>query len=209
MIGLIEFLGLENTLIVAIAVGIVLASQIVGEILELTGKVVPEFLKIRKYIKRKRNEKKEAAQTLEQVKQLLADVNSHYSQDNIAKRDDWMHWVNERATMYDDSIVAINNTLTEVSQALRDNTKLTEEMFIQNSRDRVIDFASKAGSDDAVVSREEFNRIFKVYNDYERFLEERNLTNGEIDIAYRIIKESYENHMRHHSFVENIRGYDN
>lgn len=34
------------------------------------------------------------------------------------------------------------------------------------------------------------------------------MTNGEVDIAIRIIKESYEKHMRHHSFVEDIRGYD-
>ncbi len=33
------------------------------------------------------------------------------------------------------------------------------------------------------------------------------MTNGEIDIAYRIIKESYGQHMRNRSFIEDIRGY--
>lgn len=33
------------------------------------------------------------------------------------------------------------------------------------------------------------------------------MTNGEVDIAIRIIKEAYENHMRNHTFIENIRGY--
>lgn len=30
---------------------------------------------------------------LKAVKQLLADVNAHYSADNISKRDAWMNWV--------------------------------------------------------------------------------------------------------------------
>ena len=54
----------------------------------------------------------------------------------------------------------------------------------------------------------EFNRIFKTYKNYENFLEKHNMTNGEVDIAYRIIKESYEDHMKNHTFVEDIRGYN-
>ena len=85
---------------------------------------------------------------------------------------------------------------------------MTEEMFVQSSRDRIIDFANKASDEKAMVSREEFNRIFKVHKKYEDFLEERGLTNGEVDIAYRIIQDSYEGHMRNHTFVEDIRGYN-
>lgn len=118
-----------------------------------------------------------------------------------------MQLVNDRAEVYDDSIKQLREALIEVMQALKDNTKLTEEMFVQSSRDRIIDFATKAGNENAVVSREEFNRIFKVYAKYEKFLEEHDMTNGEIDIAYQIIKESYEQHMRSHTFIEDKRGY--
>lgn len=207
MLGYIEYLNVP-TKIALVIVAAFFVMQIIGESLEFKGKVVPEFLKIRKYFNRKKTEKIDAAQTLKEVKQLLNDVNRHYSADNITKRDDWMNWVNNRAVVYDNSIIEIGKKLSDVTQALKDNTKMTEEMFIQNSRDRIIDFATKAGSEDAVVSREEFNRIFKVYDKYEDFLEDRGLTNGEIDIAYQIIKESYEKHMRQHSFVEDIRGYD-
>ena len=72
------------------------------------GKVVPEIVKVRKYFKRKKLEKQEAAKRLEEmyelnkeVKLLLGDVNAHYSADNIAKRDSWMQWVNDRAVTYD------------------------------------------------------------------------------------------------------------
>ena len=95
------------------------------------------------------------------------------------------------------------------TQVLKDNTKMTEEMFVQNSRDRIIDFATKVSVETNPVSREEFNRIFKVHTRYEKFLDEHEMTNGEVDIAYRIIQEAYEHHMKNHSFVEDVRGYNN
>lgn len=210
MLNYIEYLNIPSK-IALILVILFFILQIIGELLEFKGKIVPEFLKVRKYFTRRKSEKNETTQTLKEVKQLLNEVNIHYSADNITKRDSWMQWVNDRAKVYDNSINEIgeiSKNLTDVTQALKDCTKMTEEMFVQSSRDRIIDFATKVGDENSVVSREEFNRIFKVYKKYEKFLEEHDMTNGEIDIAYRIIKESYENHMKNHSFIEDIRGYD-
>jgi len=206
MLGYIEYLGVPATVAIVI-IAFFFFMQIIGELLEFKGKVVPEFLKIRKFFARKKYEKKEVTETLKEVKQLLSDVNSHYSEDNITKRNSWMQWVNDRAVVYDESIVKISEELGGVARSLTENTKLTEEMFIEGSRDRIIDFATKVSNVDAVVSREEFNRIFKVYEKYEKFLSWHDLTNGEVDIAYRIIKEAYENRMKSHTFVEDVRGY--
>ncbi len=205
MLDYIEYLKLPTQIAIAL-VGVVLVLNVVGELLEFKGKVVPEFMKLRKHFRNKKNEKKETVETLKDVKKLLGEVNAHYSEDNITKRDKWMQWVNDRAQVYDDSIVAINAKLSEVTEALKDNSKITEEMFIQTSRDRIIDFATKVTNDKVIVSREEFNRIFKVYDRYEKFLEERGLTNGEIDIAIHIIREAYEQHMKEHTFLEDVRG---
>lgn len=217
MLNYIEYLNIPTKTAIVL-VGVFLALQIIGELLEFKGKVVPEYLKIRKYFARRRTEKKEMAQTLKEVKQLLGDakqlledVNAHYSADNIAKRDSWMQWVNDRAKVYDDSIIEvgkISKNLIGVTNALNCCTKMSEEMFVENSRDRIIDFAAKAGNKNSMVTREEFNRIFKTYRNYEKFLGDHNMTNGEVDIAYRIIKESYEDHMKNHTFVEDIRGYN-
>lgn len=210
MLNYIEYLNIPTKIAIAL-VGVFLIMQIIGEILEFKGKVVPEFLKIRKYFTRKKDEKKEVAQTLKDVKRLLNDVDAHYSADNITKRNEWMQWVNDRATVYDSSIGEIgeiSKNLTKVTQALKDCTKMTEEMFVQSSRDRIIDFATKVVDEKAMVSREEFNRIFKVYEKYENFLKEHGLTNGEVDIAIHIIKESYEEHMKNHTFIEDVRGYN-
>lgn len=206
MLNYIEYLNIPVKIALVLVV-IFFSMQIIGEFLEFKGKVVPEFFKIRKWFTRRKREKAEAAQTLKDVQVLLNDVNSHYSADNIAKRDGWMQWVNNIAEVYDESIKQLREALTEVMQALKDNTKLTEEMFIQSSRDRIIDFATKTSNENVMVSREEFNRIFKVYAKYEKYLEEHKMTNGEVDINYQIIKESYEQHLRDHAFTEDIRGY--
>lgn len=200
MVSFVEYLNIPAK-IALIIIGIFFVIQIIGEILEFKGKVVPEIVKVRKYFQRKKREKQEAAQTLKDVKVLLADVNAHYSEDNIAKRDSWMQWVNDRAVTYDTFI-------KDMGEKFGDVVKVLEEIFVQSSRDRIIDFATKVGDEKSMVSREEFNRIFKVHKKYEDFLEERHLTNGEVDIAYRIIKDSYEGHMRNHTFVEDIRGYN-
>lgn len=179
------------------------AMQLVGELLEFKGKVVPEFVKIRKYFTRKKKEKEQMNQTLQQVQALLNDVNEHYSADNITKRDAWMQWVNARAVVYDASVAK----LTGLKDSLAATNELVLDLYINSNRNRIIDFASKIAREDAPVSREEFNRIFKTYNEYEEILEKHNKTNGEVDIAIRIIEESYADHMKNHSFIEDVRGY--
>lgn len=202
MINYLEYLN-TPTKIGAIIIGLLIVMQIVGEILEFKGKIVPEWLKIRKYFARKKQEKAQMNDTLQEVKMLLSDVNQHYSVDNITKRDSWMQWVNDRAVVYDESVAE----LRELKDALKSNNELTLDLYININRNRIIDFASKIANNNVVVSREEFNRIFKTYNEYETILEKHNKTNGEVDIAISIIKDCYATHIKNHSFIEDIRGY--
>lgn len=202
MISYLEYLNAPAKIGCVIIVCFVVM-QAIGELLEFKGKVVPEFLKIRKFFSRRKAEKEEVRLMLQRVEQKLTDVNAHYSADNITRRDNWMKQVNQ----YGDSIIAINKTLAEVTAELKDNTRLTEEMFVQSSRDRIINFATRLAAESAVVSREEFNRIFKVYQDYESYITEHGLTNGEVDVSIRLIRESYEAHMKNHTFIEDVRGY--
>lgn len=179
--------------------------NIIGELVEKTGKIVPEFMKVRKFLTRKKEEKKRQKQLLINVETLLNDVNQHYSEDNIAKRNEWMEWVNSRARMYDQSIAEF----TEMKQSIADNNKLTLDLYININRNRIIDFASKVANENVLISKEEFNRIFKIYQDYEAVLEQHHMTNGEVDIAYRVIQESYKERLRDHTFLEDVRGYNN
>lgn len=108
--------------------------QIIGGILDFKGKAVPAIMNIRKHFKNKKLKKQEAEETLKAVQALLTDVNSHYSADNIAKRDSWMQWVNDRAVTYDAFNKEMSEKFAAVTEALKENTKTTEELFIQNSR---------------------------------------------------------------------------
>ena len=179
--------------------------NIIGELVEKTGKIVPEFMKVRKFFTRKKEEKKRQKQLLVNVETLLNDVNQHYSEDNIAKRNEWMEWVNSRARIYDQSIAEF----MEMKQSIADNNKLTLDLYININRNRIIDFASKVANENVLISKEEFNRIFKIYQDYEAVLKQHHMTNGEVDIAYRVIQESYKERLRDHTFLEDVRGYNN
>lgn len=189
----------------AVILGTWIILNIIGELIEKTGKIVPEFMKVRKFFTRKKEEKKRQKQLLINVETLLNDVNQHYSEDNIAKRNEWMEWVNSRARMYDQSIAEF----TEMKQSIADNNKLTLDLYININRNRIIDFASKVANENVLISKEEFNRIFKIYQDYEAVLEQHHMTNGEVDIAYRVIQESYKERLRDHTFLEDVRGYNN
>lgn len=203
----IEYLGIPGTVAIVI-VAAFLIMQLIGELVELAGKVAPEFLKIRKYFKRKREEKREQAATLKEVKQILADFNSHYSDDNIAQRDAWMQGVDNRAVSCAFQMGEMKDALLQVTQALSTNTKMTEDMFVESSRDRIISFAEKAADYDVLLSREQFRRIDRVYQEYESFLETRGRQNGEVDIAYEAIQDGYRYRLQHHAFLEDIKGYN-
>lgn len=203
MLNYIEYLNIPAKIAI-ILVGVFFAMQIIGELLEFKGKVVPEFLKIRKYMKRKKEERETIAQMpemLAEVRTLLNDVNQHYSADNIAKRDRWMDWVNSRAKVYDAGIA-------DLEEKMDKNNAITLSLLIDIKRDTIINFASKVIDENYPVTKEQFNRIFKIYEEYEEIIEENELTNGEVDIAIRIIREAYENHMRNHTFIEDVRGYN-
>lgn len=196
MIDNLEYLDLPPKAVMII-IGLYLVMQLVGELLELKGKVVPEFFKIRKFFARKKQERK----TLAEVQKTLAEFNSHYSADNIKMRDEWIKNVNHKLEENDELVKKLDAKLDK-------NSADTLSILIENKRSEIISFASYVIDERNPVTREQFNRIFKIYAEYETIIGEHNMTNGEVSIAYRIIKESYEQHLRHHSFVEDIRGYE-
>lgn len=202
IIKAIEFCGIPVSIAIALVIGFLIL-QLIGEISESMGKVVPEFVKIRKYFKRKKDEKNQHKNLLLDVKRSLDEMNAHYSSDNITQRNDWMSWVNNRAVVYDAAL----KDLIEMKNSIQSNHDLVLDLYININRNRIIDFAREIANKDSIVSREEFNRIFKIYEEYEDVLRRHGKTNGEVDVAYRIISESYEEHMRNHSFIEDIREY--
>lgn len=219
MLSYIEYLNVP-TRIAIILVVLFFVIQIVGEILEFKGNVVPEFVKIRKYFERKKKERnalhqvviildeyREMSETLSDVQRLLKDIDVHYSKDNIAMRDGWMREVNEHIACSEERRKQQNNLMRELGEKLDKNNDATLSILIENKRSAVIDFASKVIDESYPVTKEQFNRIFKIHKEYENIIKENGLTNGEVDIAIHIIEESYEQHMKNHTFIEDVRGY--
>lgn len=220
MLNYMEYLQLP-TIVISIIVGIFLVLQIIGEIIEFKGKTAPEILKIRKYFARKKKERQalgrlpeflesynNTTDTINKVNKLLVDINKHYSDDNIGMRNSWMNDVNSHIAKSEKRIEEQDSIMRELSNKLDKNNDVTLSILIENKRNAIIDFANRVIDESYPVTKEQFNRILKMHREYEEIIKENNLTNGEVDIANRIIEESYENHMKNHSFIEDIRGYN-
>lgn len=202
MLNSMEYLGLPTTIII-IVVAVFLVIQCIGELIEFKGKAVPEFFNIRKYFARKKAEREilsSLPDTIKEMKKIVDDINRHYSEDNISKRDKWIDGVNKKLDANDELI-------RQLSEKIDENNKDTLSLLIESKRTAIIDFASKVSNTDAPITKEYYNRIFKMYQEYEDIISKNNLTNGEVDIAYRIIVESYEEHLSNHTFIEDIRGW--
>lgn len=202
MIDYVEYLNMPAKVTIMI-VSLFLIMQLVGEFLEFKGKVVPEFIKVRKIFARRKQERQtiqEVSTILADVKQSLDEINMHYNADNIRMRDEWIRNVNQKLEQNDIQT-------KELCEKLDKNNQDTLSLLIDSKRNTIINFASTVVDEKNSVTREQFNRIFKLYEEYESIIAANGLTNGEVDVAYRIIRESYETHMRNHSFIEDIRGY--
>ena len=139
LISGIEFLGIPAIIATAL-VGVFLILQIIGKILEVKGKVVPEFLNVRKYFKRKKQEKEEMRRMLQDCKQALLDFNSHYNPEKIAKRNAWMHEVDESVKSNDEFIHKLDGKMDKLLQT---NEHLTSQLaqvksnVLENEADRL------------------------------------------------------------------------
>ena len=158
------------------------------------GKVAPAFLNIVGWFKKKRQMKTDMLTFLQELRQ-------HYTPEALEKRNEWMQWVNERATRYDAAV----GELQQLEQVFQTNNKLTEEMYIQNCRTIIIDFAHKVRNPEYIASEEEYRRVFNVHEEYEQFNEAHNRTNGETDRAMKVINRRYQWCMDNQGFLEDIR----
>ena len=202
MISYIEYIDLPSKVGISI-ICLFVVIQVIGEILEFKGKVVPEFVKIRKYFSRKRRERQMAEDVFSSVndmKRYMEEISKHYSPERIKYRDEWIDSVNKRLAQSDAMTQELNKKLDR-------NNRDTLSLLIDSKRNALINFASRVIDEAATVTREQFNRAFKLYDEYERLITENGLTNGEVDIAHRIIEDSYEAHMRNNSFIEDVKGY--
>lgn len=198
--------------------------QGIGEILEFKGKAVPEVMKIRKYFNRRKKEKEsfrklpdfiekyekkytETTDTLADVKALLTDVQRHYSEDNIAMRDRWMRGVNEHIVDSEKLRKEQADVMKELKDKLDQNNADTLAILIDNKRNYILDFTSKAVDLSYPLTKEQYNRFFIVYDEYEEIIRKNGMVNGQVNVAHEVVSKSFEERLKKHAFIEDHR-YD-
>lgn len=202
MLNYIEYLNVPSQIAIAL-IAVLFVLQLIGEFLNFKGRAVPEIMNIRKYFARKKSERKvirELPDTIQDLKNIVNNINEHYSSDNISMRDKWIDSVNKKLNMEDKLVRDLDKKIDEANKDI-------VSILVDNKRDTIIDFASRVSNSNVLVTKEQFNRIFKLYKEYEDLISKNGLTNGEVDIAYRIIVESYEEHLSNHTFIEDTRGW--
>lgn len=135
----IEYLGMPATIAISLVVLFVVL-QIIGEIVEVSGKVVPEFLKVRKCFSRRKREKQENQQMIKECKALLLEFNSHYDKDNITKRNKWMHKVDDSVKHNDQFIHQFDSKidkLLEANEDLKTELNQVKSNVLENEADRL------------------------------------------------------------------------
>lgn len=202
MLNYIEYLNVPSQIAIAL-IAVLFVLQLIGEFLNFKGKAVPEIMSIRKYFARKKSERKvirELPNTIQDLKNIVNNIDKHYNVDNISMRDKWIDSVNNKLMMEDKLVRDLDKKLDEANKDI-------VSILVDNKRDTIIDFASRVSNSSVLVTKEQFNRVFKLYKEYEDLISKNGLTNGEVDIAYRIIVESYEEHLSNHTFIEDTRGW--
>lgn len=202
MLNYIEYLNVPSQIAIAL-IAVLFVLQLIGEFLNFKGKAVPEIMSIRKYFSRKKLERKvirELPDTIQDLKNIVNNIDKHYNADNISMRDKWIDSVNNKLMMEDKLVRDLDKKLDEANKDI-------VSILVDNKRDTIIDFASRVSNSNVLVTKEQFNRVFKLYKEYEDLISKNGLINGEVDIAYRIIVESYEDHLSNHTFIEDTRGW--
>ena len=202
MITQLEYLNAPTIVIVVVVVFLV-ASNLIGSFLKLKGIITPEFMRLKDYFERKKKEREELRKIpaiLSETQKTLSEVNAHYNTDRISMRDKWIETVNNKL---DENDKAIKN----IAEKLDKNNDITMSLWIDDKRDFLINFASKVTDENKPITREQFHRAFKIHHEYENAITNLGISNGECDIAMKIIHESYEKHMKNHTFLEDVRGY--
>lgn len=210
---LVEHMGISSRVVCGCVI-VFLVLQIIGELLETKGRIVPEVLKVRKYFSRKKREREEilaaikrATDAANDAKELLKIVDFKYNSDNIAKRDKWMHDVDRELEISESHWCESESHWKELEKKVNETFEVTLSLQIESMRNVILNFANRVSDKNCPVTREEFRRVIGMYEEYEQLIKKHKMENGQINIAYRIIEEEFEERLRSNAFIENIRGY--
>lgn len=192
LIEAINYIGVPTSIAIAV-IGLFVVAQVVGEVVELCGKVVPEFLKVRKTFARRKSEKEETKQMIMDCKNALSEFNKHYGKDNITQRNDWMNQVNDSMKNNDILIQALDGKVDKILEAngnLKTQLEQVKENVLDNEADRLRSELFDCGNRCRRHIRlhpEEMEHIRAVYKKYSDVLHQ----NGSGETEFKFITDYY------------------
>ena len=184
----IEYLGVPMTAAITL-VSIWLILHIIGFILDIKKKAVPEIINIRGYIRRKKEDK----QMIKECKELLVEFNSHYNKDNITKRNDWMNGVNNSVKNNDVLIEKLDgkiDKLLDANESLKSQLDQVKSNVLENEADRLRSELFDCGNRcrrNIRLHPEEMDHIREVYKKYSVVLKQ----NGPGEKEFNFITDYY------------------
>lgn len=193
MVELFERLGVPGAVISVIAFVLLVAGAIKEFVTSFsTFKKVFNWIKgIKKRIKEKKEARDKLQQSLLDAQKIIKDFSVHYSEDNISQRNNWINWVNNQAEDYNKTLESIDNTLSSLKEKLDKTTNLAEETSLNQKRLSVLEFAARVNNPRYDYSKEYFLKMKKIIEEYETYIKENNISNGEIDQAIKVIEQAY------------------
>ena len=88
----------------------------------------------------------------------------------------------------------------ELQQDFEKLAKDFETHKVDSQRTEILDFANSA-MNRRKHTKEEFDHIIKVHDDYLQYVRERNLENGQVKLAYEYIEKIYQRCLEKNSFL--------
>lgn len=106
-----------------------------------------------------------------------------------------------------EELARLSATVSEMQKRLDETFGFALSTWVDNQRNTILNFANRLVKNDKNVSNEEFKHIMSLHQDYEDTLAKYNMSNGQVDVAYRIITDDYKRRLENREFIEDIRGY--
>lgn len=139
------------------------------------------------------------------ILQLIGKVLGHIGKNvpKIMKINEWL----KKRKQKEDELTSVLETIPEMQKKLDKTYNIASSTWLNEHRNTVLNFASRLAKEDKDVSHEEFRHVMSVYEEYEDMLKEQGKSNGQVDIAYRVITEDYKRRLENREFLEDMRGY--
>lgn len=99
-----------------------------------------------------------------------------------------------------DKINGLDNKFNMIDNKVNDLSSDLQNHVIQSQRSAILDFATECRKD-TKHTKEEFDYIIKLHDNYELYLKERKIPNGQVTCAFNYIIEIYNKCMREDTFL--------